>query len=269
MVTNVTLGADPELFVTDADGRVSSGIGLIGGTKEAPLAVSSGALQEDNVLAEFNIDPARSEDEWVGNIQRVTEVLKAVLPYGFDILPIASHEYTQEELESFGEQALVFGCDPDLCAYSMMANPTPDSKSTLRTAGGHIHVGYDNPDEDKSVKLALAMDLMLGVPSILIDKDDRRRNMYGKAGAFRFKPYGMEYRTLSNFWLVSEERLRWAYRQTIAAVELVEKGAVSFESIQPDVGIPIFTDDVEQCINRGDKELAKMICNAANIQLVE
>jgi hypothetical protein len=43
------------------------------------------------------------------------------------------------------------------------------------------------------------------------DKDATRRQLYGKAGAFRPKPYGMEYRVLSNRWLDSEPLMRWVY----------------------------------------------------------
>ncbi len=41
----------------------------------------------------------------------------------------------------------------------------------------------------------------------MYDKDTERRGMYGKAGAFRPKPYGVEYRTLSNAWLSNDERI--------------------------------------------------------------
>lgn len=50
------------------------------------------------------------------------------------------------------------------------------------------------------------MDLFVGIPSVLIDRDPNassRRMMYGKAGDFRYQPHGIEYRTLSNFWLKS------------------------------------------------------------------
>ncbi len=32
--------------------------------------------------------------------------------------------------------------------------------------------------------------MILGLQSVLLDPDTRRRRMYGKAGAFRFKKYG-------------------------------------------------------------------------------
>jgi len=50
------------------------------------------------------------------------------------------------------------------------------------------------------------LDWYLGGWSTQVDPDTVRRNLYGKSGAMRFKPYGVEYRVLSNFWLTSADR---------------------------------------------------------------
>ena len=50
------------------------------------------------------------------------------------------------------------------------------------------------------------IDLIAGIPSVLIDRsgnNKKRRKIYGKAGDFRYQPHGIEYRTLSNFWIKS------------------------------------------------------------------
>ena len=36
---------------------------------------------------------------------------------------------------------------------------------------------------------------------LLMHNDPLRRKLYGRAGRFRVKPYGLEYRTLDNYWL--------------------------------------------------------------------
>lgn len=110
-------------------------------------------------------------------------------------------------------------CDPDYNVYTLEANTPPNSEGTLRSAGGHIHIGYENPEFVNNLKIVRAMDLFLGIPSILLDKDTRRKQMYGKAGAYREKPYGVEYRVLSNFWIASQETVNWAVRQAKKAVE--------------------------------------------------
>jgi len=56
---------------------------------------------------------------------------------------IASQTVPTSELQS--DQAKLFGCDIDYNAYTMKANPKPKGTSTnLRSAGFHIHVGYEN-----------------------------------------------------------------------------------------------------------------------------
>ena len=53
-----------------------------------------------------------------------------------------------------------------------------------------IHVGYENPDVDTSLALVKYMDVFLGIPSVVKDKDKKRRSLYGKAGCFRLTDYG-------------------------------------------------------------------------------
>jgi hypothetical protein len=114
-----------------------------------------------------------------------------------------------------------FGCSPDYNAYTEDENPRPDSRTNLRTAGGHIHIGYDNVAIDTSLFLVKMCDLFLGLPSVLIDKDVDRRQLYGKAGAFRYKSYGLEYRSLSNFWLRTKDDTAFIYEQVVKMFNFV------------------------------------------------
>ena len=100
------------------------------------------------------------------------------------------------------------------------------------------------------------MDFYLGLPSLLFDADTRRREMYGKAGCFRPKPYGAEYRTLSNAWLKSEELIRWVHRQVKTGMENV----ISGRHLSQEFG------DVSEIINTSNVEAANAIIKAANIQ---
>jgi hypothetical protein len=101
----------------------------------------------------------------------------------------------------------------------------------MRTASGHIHIGWTK-DEDPNDPVHFAdccalvkqLDYFLGLHSILWDRDNRRRSMYGKAGAFRPKPYGVEYRVMSNVWLTNEELMRWVFDQTHKAVDTLLNG---------------------------------------------
>ena len=129
-------------------------------------------------------------------------------------------------------------------AWTKKVNPRPCATNhKLRSAGGHVHVGIKGINRYQLIR---AMDLFLGVPSLFMDKDTRRRELYGKAGAFRPKPYGAEYRTLSNFWIWDKRLIEWVYHQTSRAIDFVKSG----KKLTAEDGKLI-----QRCINTGDKAL--------------
>lgn len=247
MIDNVLRGADPEVFLRsiETDEPVVS-IGLIGGSKSFPRSLGNGfALQEDNVTTEFNIPPCDNRDKFVASINYVLEFLKQELtPQGLRVDIVPSMEFTEDQLVH--PQAQELGCEPDFNAWTNRINPRPRAPKNLRSSGGHLHIGYDNPTKEVSREIIKAHDLFIGVASVMYDPDVRRREIYGKAGACRYKKYGVEYRTPSNFWLKSEELIRWVYDQSEKAVKFVSDG----NRIPLEDGRKII-----QCINTGDKSL--------------
>lgn len=209
----VTVGSDPELFLTE-DGHPFPVIGMLGGSKQHPKPVQYGAVQEDNVLAEFNIDPVSIMDEeaWVRNHLSVMNTLQNMLP-AFELKAVPSMDFPKEILKA-NPKAMAAGCSADYNAYTGKANPRPDMRTTLRTAGGHVHVGHPLliDDEDLQRELIKKLDQILGIPSRKYDTDERRRTMYGDLGAYRSKSYGVEYRVLSNFWVSRTKYMRWVFR---------------------------------------------------------
>jgi hypothetical protein len=198
------LGSDPELFLKDKNGAYVSAIGLIGGSKDFPRPVKKlgkgFTIQEDNVLCEFNIPPAKTQIKWVNNHNVMLEYLNEYLASkGLSFSIDASAEMPKEALGD--PRAHVFGCDPDFNVWTLKPNPRPNcSNPFLRSAGGHVHVTFSGTNADK-VMFGRRLDATLGLWSVINDPDTRRKELYGKAGAIRFKPYGIEYRVLSNFWL--------------------------------------------------------------------
>lgn len=219
------IGCDPEVFITDEEGEIISGIGLIGGSKEEPRSVECGAVQEDNVLGEFNTNPTLSKKDFVHNITTVMQEMKKIIGTK-DMKVVSSHEFSKKILSNAGPKAMEFGCDPDYNAWTGRTNPSPSAFTNLRTAGGHVHVSFNVEDETVDpFKAAAIMDYYLGLPSVILDDDNRRRELYGKAGACRPKlkkkgdPYnGVEYRTLSNFWIKSKGLMEWVYLNTEQAI---------------------------------------------------
>lgn len=221
-----TIGADPEFFVAKG-GKPISAHGLIPGNKKVPHKVGDGAVQVDGMALEFNINPSYNEEEFIKNLDSVMATIMSMVPgYDFYSHPVA--DFGLEYIQAQPEEAKILGCEPDYNAYTMQANPTPDGEKPFRTASGHIHIGWTNGvdpfDADHfnaCARLARTLDYTLGVPSLLWDKDDRRRELYGKAGAFRPKPYGMEYRTLSCAWLNPDFKhwRKYVYHQSIQAIK--------------------------------------------------
>jgi len=249
MLKNIKIGSDPELFL-EKNGEIISAEGLIGGTKLEPKKISEEghAIQEDNVMVEFNIPACVDVKSFVTNMNFVKNHLEILSKLqGCSLNYSASAELDQRFLET--PQAKQFGCEPDFNVYSKSINSAPSSDTRLRTCGGHIHIGYDNPSQEVSEKIIYAMDAVLGLESINLDKDDRRKEMYGKAGSFRFKNYGVEYRSLSNFWIVNDKLMKWAFNKTMEAIELVNTGVINYI-------INNYSDDIEECINLNNKEKA-------------
>jgi len=260
-IDSLTIGCDPEMFLRDTKtGLFVSGIGLIGGSKEHPLPITKDGhcIQEDNVSVEFNIPPSKNADELVKHIQFVKDYISDTIakPKGLELAVVPSALFSNDQLDN--EKAQTFGCDPDFNAWTMCTNDVnrENVDPALRVAGGHIHVGYENPTDDISMELIKAMDLFLAVPAVLVDTDKRRRQLYGKAGAFRFKKFGVEHRTLSNFWIENPQLIRWVYNNLLAAVEFVNTG---YSILNP--------DDIVNCINNCDKELALKIIDDYRVEV--
>jgi hypothetical protein len=218
-----TIGCDPELFLKSPQGELVSAVGLIGGTKWAPLPISKDghAIQEDNVSVEYNIPPCSNAEDFIKhNLFVLSHLKERASELGLEFaVNVAAASFDPFHLNT--PEAKTFGCEPDYNAWTKKVNPRPMcNDENLRSCGGHVHVGT----ELDHCSVVRAMDLFLGVPSIFLDSDVLRRQLYGKAGAFRSKPYGPEYRTLSNFWIWGEDRMKWVYNQTQKALEFVEEG---------------------------------------------
>ena len=235
-----TIGADPEIFVGKA-GKFVSAHDMVRGDKINPFPVEDGAVQVDGMALEFNIDPAISEEDFIRKIDKVMSQLKGMIG-DYDFLHGCSVFFTKDDVVGVPVKNFELGCSADYNAYTLSENPVPNSSLNMRTAGGHIHIGGFESDKiyrpehfKLSAGLARAMDKYVGIYSLLWDMDDRRRELYGKAGAFRPKKYGMEYRTMSNAWIFSKDLVSFVYKQTQKAVESYVDGERVDEGIYQDI----------------------------------
>lgn len=258
------IGTDPELFLRDGrTGGVVPGVGLIGGTKKRPRPMEGlpdgFAIQEDNVMLEFNIPPAK-------DVGQFSEYVEAGLDYARNFIRIkqehleldighCSRMFTHEQLSS--TQARVFGCSADYNAHEQgRALPTPnpddliDGDHAWRFSGGHVHLGYES--EIPHFVVGAFADVFLGLPSVSLDKQGIRRTLYGSAGRFRPTAHGLEYRTLSNFWIWDDSTRRQIGQRAFNLLYLLTESESNVQRLFAEIPWP----DVVAAINTEDERKA-------------
>lgn len=222
-----SFGSDPEFMITK-NGEYKSAIGIVQGSRFNRIRIKGHEFYFDNVLAECAIKPSRSKAEAVANFKECLQ-LYVEMVHPFKLVAQASQRFDRKELQH--EEAKKVACDPEFCPYDMKQGDSPTEEilyGTLRTCGGHIHLGEEElGDGNRGILAMYMMDLFLGVPSLWLDKDPTsatRREMYGAAGRYRVKDYGMEYRALSNFWLQSPRLVSFVYDVSEFATNYVISG---------------------------------------------
>ena len=273
-----TWGSDPEFMIVH-HGELKSAIDILP-PKETPIKKNGNAFYFDNVLAEIAVKPAETKNEALNNIKKsLCELAKIVSPAKFVIKASANFPYK----EISGPKAKIAGCNPEWNAYSLQIVLPPDEevelmegyyqfKTPFRSAGGHIHLGAEELlDESVILNVIRMMDLFIGIPSLYLDLDPtsiNRRRIYGHAGSHRKTEYGLEYRTLGNFWLSSPKLVSLIYDLSEFTLNFVEQNLhEKFWSVNedlldeedPSVAYNCFGYDINSlinCINNCDKSQA-------------
>lgn len=142
MINNITIGADPEMFIFNTSTKtVVSSIGLIPGVKGDPWVDPTWkpgfGLETDNILVEFNIPPCCTKMEFVDNIffmkNYIRQYVKQINP-NYDVRCEASFLVPDDQLQS--DEAKLLGCSIDYNVYTEAPNPKPEGdKTNLRSAG--------------------------------------------------------------------------------------------------------------------------------------
>lgn len=220
----VSIGADPEIFL-EKHGKI------IGAEKVFPQRTvrkmkstfdnseyEVGEVTLDGVQLELHPKPVYCRGHAYENFRdcfitveerlRVDEDLKVSMK--------AVVEVDEKEMESLRPESKLLGCSPSENIYHDTVRLDPANTNTLiRSAGGHLHFSANGDYGFRTNQLRFALkrdaqetvkvlDIMLGNTCVLLDREPlaaKRRQYYGRAGEYRLPVYGLEYRTLSNFWL--------------------------------------------------------------------
>lgn len=231
---DILIGSDPEFFIRKGR-HIISAHPYPFGDKRRPMKTEHGFIQIDGMAMECNVTPSATPNEFVKNLRGVmadmTTELKKYEPDA-EIVIKPSVFIGNTRLGALPLYAAELGCRPDFNAYTGEQNDAPDARSPIRTASGHLHISWtkDKSPRDEGhfadcMRLARQLDFYVGMPSLLWDDDHRRRSMYGQAGAFRPKPYGMEYRVLSNAWTRTDKLAEWVFKAArTATLNLFQEG---------------------------------------------
>jgi len=222
-------GTDPEFFVEDKNGKVISPHHLTSGTKKEPERIpytNGWSCQIDGMALEFNSPVYHSFNVLVGEVRSFlrSATLAEFLAKrnGGEQVNLSSkicHTFDEDVWASAPDSSKELGCNPDFDAYTGEMNPKPaPANERFRTVSGHIAIGWinDNPSGDITrehfeVCRHLVRDFVsLGYLDKLTDvskleQENTRRSLYGQPGAFRPKPFGVEWRAPSNYWCRSPD----------------------------------------------------------------
>ena len=207
---STTLGFDIEFALLNTRGDVVAAIPYMAGTKERPQNCAGGNMQRDNVAFEIAVDYSSRFPDTMANIRSCLQAGIRQVPKGYTISCIPSAIFPDKELKH--AEANEFRCEPDFDAKTGHVNEFTDIVDpNLRSFGLHVHTGASNL---KARTHVLTSDLVLGLFSTLKDNSPEaliRRKLYGKPSSYRPKDYGVEYRTLSNYFCKSPRLIKMVY----------------------------------------------------------
>lgn len=280
-------GCDPEIFFVRRGSKTGK-LYTVGAEKIIPpegLVVEGYPKQIvlDGVQAELNPSAQWCRANLGNSIQSSFLKLRKKLAEkpGLEVSFSSVVKVTRKELETLSPEARLFGCAPSLNWYDQkfgarprkLANP---NKYLKRSAGGHLHFGLNGTGSKPSPlfmereRIVPMLDIILGNTCVIIDRDpfarERRKN-YGRAGEYRLPTHGLEYRTLSNFWLRSYQlfglvtglgRLAIDIVHTALRMEAVPQSYPpgTYANVEPDLLAAVDMKDIQRAIDRNDAELA-------------
>jgi hypothetical protein len=233
------VGCDPELFITQ-------GAKIVGSERVLPPeGLAKGLVVRDGVQVELHPSPQTWPDMLVRDIgyaiSQFDSYLKQYHPdTRMSFTPVVNMD--PKELGELSEKARILGCEPSENVYGLPPL-NPPAGYLIRSAGGHIHLDvssliYDAKNQrDERYRLIPLLDALVGIPSVLIDRDPiqkERRKMYGRAGEYRNTAYGgVEYRTLSNFWLRHKALSLFVFQLSKMALDVLQTSIIN-ESLNPE-----------------------------------
>lgn len=246
----ITFGSDPEFFFV-RDGIVVPSNLVIHGKSKDDLVICDGFQGE--------LNPIQNTCREVSGYAIKRSLFRAfgyARNAGATISFNVCHEISPEVWKDTPLMQRRFGCNPSKNVYKNVKRLPTGLGIKMRSASGHIHLGshlINRLDDEQFDNLVKVLDIVVGNTCVLVDRDPAnalRRKYYGRAGEYRKKGYGIEYRVLSNFWLRGYQL--WSF------VSALCRNAVSIQSAGKSTELINLFDmsDVQNAINDNNYELA-------------
>jgi hypothetical protein len=266
------LGSDPEMFVEDENGQVIPAFNFLGAKGSGKNLTSncshgpygSKPMYWDGFQAEFETQPS---DCLAWQTDSVQAGLKGLLQAARKHNPKAKIsnktvvQIPQQMLEESKTEHVQFGCMPSKNVYGMKGSGADGRSINFRPSGGHIHFGINSAaysgtkyTEEQMIPMVKALDAIIGVACVsLFAKFDnpKRRELYGLAGEYRTPAHGLEYRVLSNAWLIHPMIMNLVFDIARICLSVAHKDKLKYWKATEEETI--------KCINTCDVELSRTI----------
>ncbi len=261
----LTFGCDPEFFLEE-NGKIVGAEKLIDIDKGASVAFGSQIIV-DGVQAELNPASSYCREILAGHIQRCLSEVRNIIAAKRPNMKAnfsTTVEVNPEEMDSLDPKSRMFGCAPSFSVAKEKKPEIDGSTYPFRSAGGHIHLGAreGNAQALKALReyrpMVNLLDILVGNTCVLIDRAEgskKRREVYGRAGEYRTPSYGLEYRSLSNFWLRAYPLMSFVMSLSRLAVA-VRTNSTVLHSYERQLLRRVSITDIRRAINENDYDLA-------------
>ena len=256
----IAVGCDAEGFWLNKKGKPVSVEGKLGGMKGTPLLCDGGGYLEDCVAFEINPEPVPISVGADGFVTNIRKCLSAVdieankLGFTTSLTPVQL--FASSQLES--DQAKVSGCSDSYDAWDLKRLVPINLEATFyRFASGDIHVSWPDVEDHPYFRINVArwLDALVGLTEVVHTRSNRRKDHYGRAGTHRPTDYGVEWKSGGNFWLTTDARIKWVYKQATLAVERATKDINGGKELSLDH----YKAHIKSCRVKWDKITSKAI----------
>ncbi len=263
-IESIMLGGDPEAFYKSIEtGKFVPAYLVQKGDKYNPIPISDNghAIQVDNCSVEYNFPPCKTAEEFVKENLFVQDYINRTIctPNNLTLEIVPCAEFDLKEIKA--KRAWAIGCEPDFNAYSGDVNMPGKYVDGNRCCGGHVALSYNDFNEETNKLIVRAMDLFLSVPLMIMEPPSRRKEVYGKSGAYRNTFFGVEFRVCSNYIYSTPELMSWAFNQTLRALKFINEHYTNLPEIMTG-------NRLETIINSKDIDACQKLVKEYNLNVL-